>query len=259
MTFSPKGPMVSIVLPVYNTAPFLKECIQSIRNQSYTNWEIVLFNDGSTDNSLEVLESIGDTRMRIYSDTKSRGAGWCRNFLISKANGPLVALQDSDDFMTLDRLTLQVEFLESNPHLDIVGSYMTLISDEGEACGVQRVENTNFTLLKVLYKSEFPPHAALMARKSWFLRNPYPTDVPRGEDKFLIAQAIKKNDFSFGLIPQPLYFYRYSGSIQKHKKLAAYRTERSHLAHILEGAASQTTFRLFSLFKSALVKLTQFR
>ena len=244
---------------MYNAAPYLSSCIESIRRQSYTNWEIVSFNDGSTDSSLEILESYEDPRMRIYSDTVNRGAGWCRNFLISQARGSLLALQDSDDLMSEDRLQLQVELLENKPHLDVIGSYMTLISDEGKVVENQLVKRTNFTLLRALFKSEFPPHASIMARKTWFQRNPYPIDIDRAEDKFLIARAIKCLDFSVEVIPKSLYFYRYNASLDKDKKLASYRAERSHLIYLLDSVSLRTLFLLFSYLKSALVNLTRHR
>ena len=95
--------LISVLLPVYNAESFLHRSILSILSQSYTNFEIILVNDGSTDSSLEVAQSFTDDRLRIFS-TPNRGLTSALNLGLTLANGNFIARQDADDFSHPDRL-----------------------------------------------------------------------------------------------------------------------------------------------------------
>ena len=89
-------PFFSVVVTVYNKANFVKSTIQSILNQSFTDYEVVIVDDGSTDNSLEILKSIKDPRVTVYPTT-NKGVSSARNHGIKQARGPYIALCDGDD------------------------------------------------------------------------------------------------------------------------------------------------------------------
>ena len=92
--------MVSILVPVYNAAPYLGECVASLTGQTYTDLQIVLINDGSTDNSMDVLKELSrnDGRIEVYSQP-NRGVATTRSHLLSKAKGDFVLFVDSDDWI----------------------------------------------------------------------------------------------------------------------------------------------------------------
>ena len=89
--------LVSIIMPSYNTAPYIRETIQSVLDQTYQNWELIIVDDCSTDNTDEVVASIKDKRIRYLKNEKNSGAAVSRNRSLSEAKGRWIAFLDSDD------------------------------------------------------------------------------------------------------------------------------------------------------------------
>ena len=106
--------LVSIIMPSYNTASFIEETIQSVLNQTYTNWELIIVDDCSTDNTDEVLENIKDSRIRYFKNDKNSGAAVSRNKALREARGQWIAYLDSDDLWMPEKLEKQVHFMETN-------------------------------------------------------------------------------------------------------------------------------------------------
>lgn len=106
------NPLISIIVPVYNTEQFIAETIESVIEQSYSNWELWLIDDGSTDNSAKVIKSIAEKDNRInYVHKENGGQASARNLGIKKANGEYIAFLDSDDLWLKDKLEEQIEIL----------------------------------------------------------------------------------------------------------------------------------------------------
>lgn len=91
-------PEVSIITPCYNSSKFLNETIQSVLNQNFTDWEWIITDDQSTDNSVEILKSIQDERIIIIESKKKGGAGYARNQSLEKASGRFITFLDADDY-----------------------------------------------------------------------------------------------------------------------------------------------------------------
>lgn len=102
------NPLVSVIMPLYNAAPFVEEAVLSVLNQSYTNLELIVVNDGSTDNSMEVLGRIHDPRLRVISQI-NQGAQVARNRGISESRGEYLKFLDADDVLYPEALATQVE------------------------------------------------------------------------------------------------------------------------------------------------------
>lgn len=113
---------VSILMPMYNSEKYVQESIDSILNQSYENFELIIVDDGSIDSSLEIVEKYNDSRIKLYKNIVNKGLPYTRNKLLSLATGEYIALLDSDDIALPNRLQVQVDFLEKNQSVDIVGS-----------------------------------------------------------------------------------------------------------------------------------------
>jgi glycosyltransferase involved in cell wall biosynthesis len=111
-------PLVSVIIPVYNAAKYLAEAIESVLSQTYNNVEVIAVNDGSTDNSLEVLSAYSN-RIQIISSA-NKGIGSARNLAIHQSKGSFLAFLDADDFWELNKLEVQMQVFASNPNLDIV-------------------------------------------------------------------------------------------------------------------------------------------
>ncbi len=106
--------LVSIIMPSYNTAPYIKETIQSVFDQTYQNWELIIVDDCSTDNTDEVLATINDSRIRYFKNSKNSGAAVSRNKALREAKGQWIAFLDSDDLWKPEKLEKQLTFMEKN-------------------------------------------------------------------------------------------------------------------------------------------------
>ena len=127
-----KEPFFSIIVPVYNTEKYLKRCIESLLNQSYKNYEILLINDESKDNSLSICESYADKnkKIKVY-DKKNEGLGLTRNFGINHSNGKYVLFIDSDDFIEVDTLKILKEKIDKYKEIDIICFGHNRVNDSG--------------------------------------------------------------------------------------------------------------------------------
>lgn len=125
-------PKISVIMPVYNAAPFLKESIESILNQTYKDFEFLIFNDGSTDNSMEIIESFKDPRIKFFNSSKNYGLIKHLNEGIKLANGEYIARMDADDISRPRRFEKQVEFLDQNKEYGICGGNLMIIKPSGK-------------------------------------------------------------------------------------------------------------------------------
>lgn len=113
--------LVSIIIPCYNAEKFIKETIQSVLNQAYTNWELIIVNDGSIDNSESHIKEFKDNRIQ-YKPTKNGGVSKARNIGINLAKGEFIAFLDADDIFELTNLQEKVTYLDANPKIGLVHS-----------------------------------------------------------------------------------------------------------------------------------------
>jgi glycosyltransferase involved in cell wall biosynthesis len=128
--------LVSIIMPSYNTGKYIKESIQSVINQTYKNWELIIVDDCSTDNTDEVLDDIHDPRIKIYKNEKNSGAAVSRNKALSEAKGRWIAFIDSDDLWKLEKLSKQIEFMKTNNYSFSYTNYEE-IDENGYITGVK--------------------------------------------------------------------------------------------------------------------------
>ena len=106
--------LVSIIMPSYNTAPYIKQSIQSVLNQTYTNWELLIIDDCSTDNTDEIFKEINDNRIRYFKNEVNSGAAVSRSKALREAKGQWIAFLDSDDLWLPTKLKKQIEFMNRN-------------------------------------------------------------------------------------------------------------------------------------------------
>lgn len=158
--------LVSIIMPSYNTADFIADAIKSVQQQTYTNWELLIVDDCSKDNTDEIIKSfLSDNRIKYYKNKKNYGAAISRNFAIKKAKGKWIAFLDSDDIWLPDKLSKQISFMKNNNYHFSYTYYLELL-EGGQKRGI-RVEGPkkvgkikmhmfNFIgCLTVMYDSEY--------------------------------------------------------------------------------------------------------
>ncbi|MDX1640985.1 MAG: glycosyltransferase family A protein [Balneolaceae bacterium] len=112
-----KEPLISVIIPVYNGAEFIDETLKSAFSQTYSNIEIIVVDDGSTDHTSEIVAKYPDVHY-IYQE--NQGVSVARNTAISAAKGNYIAFLDADDIWMPDKLTIQMEFMRKNPEIRIV-------------------------------------------------------------------------------------------------------------------------------------------
>lgn len=116
------SPKVCVVMPVYNGASTIELALKSLVAQTYKNWICVIVNDGSKDETKEILDSLTDPRFKVYHLPKNMGRGYARQFALEHAEGDYLAYLDADDFYHTEKLRLQVEVLESDSDIYLVSS-----------------------------------------------------------------------------------------------------------------------------------------
>lgn len=213
---------ISIGIPFYNAEKYLKFAIQSVIAQSYENWELILVDDGSSDNSLEVAQefALKDARIRVICDGKNRKLPYRLNQLITESKGDFIARMDADDIMYPDRLKIELSFLIEHQHYDLVSGGIVSIDHKNNVIGMRAV-NKLITINKD--SGSYPiVHPTVMARKDWYLRNLYSLDYPRAEDYELWCRTSSVDDLRIAILPNILLFYREFGNIDPDKLINSY-------------------------------------
>lgn len=201
--------LVSIGIPFYNCEDYLAYAIKSVINQSYTNWELFLLDDGSTDNSLEIANSFRyDERIKVISDGLNKGLSFRLNQLISLSKGEYYARMDADDIMHFDRIKTQIDFLIKKTDIDVVGSNYYNIDFNNNIIGLTKV-NPNPISSKDVLKNGCFAHPSIMGKTDWFRTNPYDEQWNRMEDIELWLRTVIKSNFAN--INRELLFYRSIG------------------------------------------------
>src|SRR5699024_310181 len=207
---------LTIGLPVYNAAEFLEDCICSILNQTYTDFYLIILDDGSTDNSLTIIEQFNDPRIKLVKDGKNKGLIERLNQLGRLCDTKYLARMDADDIMHYDRLKIQMKILRDNPDIDVLGSNVFSIDKDNNIRGARSHFNGNEELRINKVKSFV--HPSIVGKSKWFENNPYNKKAMRIEDKELWNRMNKRSNFY--CIDKPLLFYReFEGEyFKKHKK-----------------------------------------
>lgn len=207
-----ESPIISVIMPVFNSAAFLKDAIESILNQTFTDFEFLIFDDGSTDNSSEIIKSYTDKRIVFFEDNINKGYTPRLNNGLKIAKGKYIARMDSDDISELNRFQKQVYYMEINPSTGLCGSFMKFIGSTRENFE-NWVQHSSDEAIKVnlLFDCAIC-HPTVMLRKSVLDKNNinYNVDLEPGEDYDLWVRMSKIT--SFYNIPVQLLNYRLSNN-----------------------------------------------
>lgn len=194
-------PIVTIAISIFNAEPYLKSCIQSVVNQTFRDWELLLVCDGSTDNSSNIAKSFAekDRRIKVIDDGENKGLIHRLNQTIKLSNTRYYARMDADDIMYRTRIEEQVRYLEEHPDVDVVGASIMTIDNKNNIVGSGYNEGTVNGFI----------HPTVMGKTSWFTANPYSDWALRAEDFELWTRTATKSVFR--AIGKPLLFYREFG------------------------------------------------
>jgi glycosyltransferase involved in cell wall biosynthesis len=222
-----KTPLVTVGIPIYNAAPYLDFAIRSVVNQTFTDWELILIDDGSTDDSLAIARRWESDQIRIVFDGQNRGLPIRLNQLTKLTQGKYLARMDADDIMAPDRLRQQVVYLQSHPDTDIVASFVYTINTQNCVYGRRGNRQLPGTLSSSI--NSFPiTHPSVMGSQAWFLKNPYNEKRRRSEDIDLWLRTMSNSQFA--ILDVPLLFYRELGLPYLKKYLQSNQEYRQILA-----------------------------
>ena len=192
-------------MPVYNGAKYLNEAIESILNQTLTNFEFLIIDDGSTDDSVGIIKSYDSSSIRLVKNKNNVGQSATLNKGLSLAKGKYIARMDQDDISMPERLKKQFEFMENNSNVDICGSWLKLM---GKYDGIVELETDSERIKINLLTNQNLAHPAVMIRKDTLVK--YDLNY---NPAYSIAQDydlwVRMFEFSsFANIPEALIKYR---------------------------------------------------
>ncbi|ACU02373.1 MULTISPECIES: glycosyltransferase family 2 protein [Pedobacter] len=147
------APKITVFMAAYNAANYINESIKSILSQTFTDFELLIVNDGSTDETVQLVLEFNDSRIRLVHNDKNRGLVYTRNVALKEARGEYLAILDSDDIALPNRLELQYRFLQENPGYALCGGHGKVIDKDGKLLDDNRLivptgnEHIKMTLL----------------------------------------------------------------------------------------------------------------
>jgi len=179
-----KTPLISVLMPAYNTDRYIGEAIESILNQTFKEFELIIIDDASTDRTWEVIQKYAKLDKRIHAEKNSHNLYIAnnRNKLIGMARGKYIAWQDADDISVKERLEKQYAFLENNPPVGIVGGYL-LFFDESGGTSIRKYSQDDTDLRKTIFRySPVAQPTAMIRRECFHMVGLYDPKYPPAED-----------------------------------------------------------------------------
>jgi glycosyltransferase involved in cell wall biosynthesis len=166
---SPVTPRVSVVMAVYNASEFLREAVESVLNQTYRDFELIVVDDASRDDSLAIIEGFTDPRIHIIRHSTNIGAALSRNDALATARGDLIAIMDADDVAAPTRLEKQVAFLDVHLDIGVVGcGVYNSVDTTGAVLCTSFLPTDNETLQRTLMERWCFLHPSITFRKSLY-------------------------------------------------------------------------------------------
>ncbi|MDA7612473.1 glycosyltransferase [bacterium] len=204
------APKISVILAVYNAEKFIKQAIDSLLNQTFSDFEVIIVNDGSTDGSIEIIKSFKDVRILVI-DQENKGLPASLNRAAEQAKGMYLARMDADDICLPDRFSRQVAFLEDNEEVMVVGSAVEYLDAQGRSVARSfPAIHTRFLMKQLIRGRCLLAHPTVMIRSNAFSQvGGYDESLGTLEDSVLWAR-MSRFGYTAANITTPLLKYRIS-------------------------------------------------
>ena len=185
-----KAPVVSVVMPVYNRERYVGAAIQSILDQTFTDFEFIIVDDGSSDGSVDVIQNFDDPRIRLIILGENRGIGVARNTGNNAARGEYIAVMDSDDIALPQRLEKQVAYMRARPDVGICGASIRMVDEGLKPIGREQTSDADNDLCRAKLFLSMPfAHPTFMVKSDIYRRVSYPTQFEVVKDYAFLVQA----------------------------------------------------------------------
>lgn len=214
-------PLVTIGMPVYNCERTVEEAIASILNQTFADWELVVYDDGSRDGTAARARNFSDARIRVVNGGWNRGLPACLNRIVAACRSQYFARMDGDDIAYPRRLELQIEALTKNPGVDLLGGSIVIFDPSGAARGVRTAQTDHAAICGPPWRISNLAHVTWIGRTSWFRQHPYCEWATHAQDRELLTRL--RRLATFGAIPDVVVGVR--ESLQPWKKLLPARKQ----------------------------------
>lgn len=178
-------PQISIILPVFNASHFIRATLDSILNQTFQDFELIIINDGSNDDSVSIIESYNDNRIKLYHNSNNLGIVATLNKAIELCSAPLIARMDADDIMHPERLAKQFEKMCSDHGIAVLASHIQFINEDGDVTGQWNTDiatTTEKEIRAMMPRTNCIAHPSVMIRKEILQQYPYRTVQKNAED-----------------------------------------------------------------------------
>lgn len=212
-----EGPLVSVIMPVYNASKFIGEAIESVLEQTYKNWELIIIDDASSDTSPQIIEefSAADSRIIFEKLATNQGPDYCRNKATEMALGEYIAFLDSDDSWAPQKLEIQLDFMQEHNCAVSFTSYMHI--DENGNSLKKRIKAMAMLSYKKQFRNNYIGNLTGMYHAASLGKILSPK-IPKRQDWALWLEAIKRSGNPAEGIAQDLAFYRVrKGSVSANK------------------------------------------
>ena len=200
-------PEISVIIPAYNAQKTIKKTLESVIAQNYTDWEIILINDGSTDGTIETVKEIKDSRIKVFNYTNS-GVAKARDRGIINSQGKYIAFLDADDFWTPDKLQLQLQVLQNNSQAGVAYSWSYFYYEETQKCVLSNPVYYQGNVYPQLLVTNFLQHGSnpLIKRQAIDSVGNFNSNVPHCADwDYYLRLAAK---WHFIVVPKHQIYYR---------------------------------------------------
>jgi glycosyltransferase involved in cell wall biosynthesis len=199
-------PELSILLTAFNSELYIGETIKSILNQTFTDFELIIMDDGSTDQTVQIIQSFSDKRIQFVSHPLNMGIAATRNHCLELATGRYLAFVDSDDIIQPHKFEKQLAFLNSHPDFGLVGSYVILIDAQGRQTGKLNLSAGSEKIPAIMLFHNYFVNSAVTFRKSLLGNYSYTENLVPCEDYYMWNYLLQK---SKGInLPEYLTSYR---------------------------------------------------
>lgn len=202
-------PFLTVGLAFYNVEKTVASAVKSVLMQTYDNFEMIIIDDGSTDNSFAVVEELAkqDDRITLIRGERNMGVGTRLNQITDMAKGEYIVRMDADDMMLPDKIEKQMAVMLGDKNIDLTDCAAYIIDERGVPVGKRKNNDiSNLTLRKILKSRTVFFHPTIIAKTSWFKKNRYNDDYKRGPDFELWCRTFGNTNYY--RMEEPLFLYR---------------------------------------------------
>lgn len=207
MAQSASKPLISVLIPAFNVEHYVGPAIESVLKQSFTDFELIVLDDGSSDGTAKMIDTYSDSRLTKIFLTENKGLVKARNTLVEMARGEYIAFLDSDDLADPDRLELQLKYLQKN-RLDVCGTDHLVLHQHSGKVKHSKQRHSDADIRAMITVCSPLCNPSVMARADVFKNTPYLTVGNNGAEDYLMWVNLALAGYKLGNVPRNLITYR---------------------------------------------------